>query len=74
MKKIHTKIKRKFELSTCKRQYRFFHPQAKSHRAKTFTSESLAKEWIKQHGTKEGEDTLKLVKRNKRYEIVSKKQ
>lgn len=70
MKKIHTKVKRKFGLSTNKGQYIFFHPKPKVARPKTFASEALAKEWAKQHELKEGDYTLKLVKRNKRFQIV----
>jgi hypothetical protein len=71
MKKIHTKVKRKFGLSSNKNQYKFFHPSAKSNRPKTFVSETMAKAWAKLNSLKEGEYTLKLVKHNKRFQIVS---
>ena len=70
MKKIHTKVKRKFGLSSNKGQYKFFHPSKKTNRPKTFVSESQAKEWAKLKGLKEGEYTLKSVKHNKRFQIV----
>ena len=70
MKKIHTKVKRKFGLSTNRSQYKFFHPSAKSSRPKTFVSGAKADDWAKLNGLKVGEYTLKSVKRNKRFEIV----
>jgi len=70
MKKIHTKAKRKFGLSSNKGQYKFFHPSAKSNRPKTFVSETMARGWAKLKGLKETEYTLKSVKHNKRFQIV----
>ena len=70
MKKSHTKSKRKFGLSTNKRQYAFFHPQAKPHRQRTFVTEAMAKEWAAKTGMKEGEFTIKSAKRGKRFQLV----
>jgi|APIni6443716594_1056825.scaffolds.fasta_scaffold135372_3 hypothetical protein len=70
MKKIHTKVKRKFELSTHKSQYKFFHKTEKIHRPKTFASEALATKWAGEQGLKAGQFTLKKVKHNKRFEIM----
>jgi len=68
MKKIHTKMKRKYDLSTNLNPYRFFHPKEKPHRPKSFGSEALARDWAKQKGL--NEFTLKKVKHNKRFELV----
>ncbi len=70
MKKIHTKVKRKYGLSTAKNQYRFFHPVEKPHRPRTFADEAKAKEWAKAQGLKEGQYSVKSVKNNKRFQIV----
>jgi len=70
MKKIHTKVKRKFELSTHKSQYKFFHRVEKINRPKSFASEELANKWAAENGVKTGQYTLKKVKHNKRFEIV----
>jgi len=70
MNKIHTKVKRKFNLPTHIRQYRFFHPTDADHRPKTFASEELANKWAAGQGIKAGEYSLKRVKRNKRFEVV----
>ena len=71
MKKIHTKVKRKFNLPTHIRQYRFFHPVEEPHRPKSFASEELATKWASSQGLKAGEYSLKRVKRNKRFEVVA---
>ena len=71
MKKIHTKVKRKFGLSTHKSQYTFFHKVEKIHRPKSFASEELANKWATEQGLKAGQYTLKKVKHNKRFEIVA---
>jgi len=73
MNKIHTKVKRKFDLPTHIRQYRFFHPTDADHRPKTFASEELATKWAAGQGLKAGEYSLKRVKHNKRFEIVMQK-
>lgn len=73
MTKIHTKTKRRFNLSTHIPQYRFFHPVAVPHRPKSFASEELANKWAIEKGLKAGEYSLKRVKRNKRFEVVENK-
>ncbi len=73
MKKIHTKVKRKFNLTTNLSQYRFFHPTEKPHRPKSFPSEESANRWAAGQGLKAGEYTLKRVKLNKRFEVVVQK-
>lgn len=73
MNKIHTKVKRKFNLPTHIRQYRFFHPTDADHRPKSFASEELANKWAAGQGLKAGDYSLKSVKRNKRFEVVAQK-
>jgi hypothetical protein len=73
MKKIHTKVKRKFDLPTHIRQYLFFHPADVDHRPKSFASEELANKWASGQGLKQGEYSLKRVKHNKRFEVVVQK-
>lgn len=70
MNKIHTKTKRKFELPTHIRQYRFFHPVDADHRPKSFSSEDAAHKWATEQGLKAGEYSMKSVKRNKRFMVV----
>ena len=70
MKKIHTKIKRKFDLPTHMSQYRFFHKTEKPHRPKSFASEALADKWAAGSGLKPGQYSLKRVKHDKRFEVV----
>lgn len=71
MKKIHTRIKRKYGLSSHKNWYYFFHPAlAKRKRPKTFKTEETANAWALNHGLKPGQYYLKKVKRNRKFEIV----
>ena len=70
MKKVHTKIKRKYGLGTHTNRYDFFHPKKKENRPKTFKTEEAAKAWAKDHGLKPEQYSLKKVKRNKKFQIV----
>ncbi|MBI2208140.1 hypothetical protein HYU50_01470 [Candidatus Woesearchaeota archaeon] len=70
MKKVHTKIKRKFRLSTRFRHSGFFHQAAKKNGPKTFKTESAAHAWASSHGLKPEQYALKSAKRNKRFQIV----
>ncbi len=71
MKKIHTRIKRKYGLSTHKNWYYFFHPTlVKRKRPKTFKTEEAANDWASNHGLKPEEYWLKSVKHNKKFQIV----
>jgi hypothetical protein len=70
MKKIHTKMKRKFALNTKLSHYKFFHPGEKIHRPRTFSTEDAAKKWAEEKGIKEYE--LKSVKKGIRFQIVPK--
>lgn len=71
MNKVHTKIKRKYGLSTHLNQYRFFHP-VKKHRPKTFKTEEAAHAWASNNGLKAEQYALKKVKRNKKFQVVMK--
>ena len=69
MKKIHSRIKRKYRLSTHVGQHHFFHPN-KRKRPKTFKTEESAHNWAKEHGI--SNYSLKKVKRDKKFQIVTK--
>jgi hypothetical protein len=73
VKKIHTATKRKWKLSTHRSAYRFFHPVAKVNRPKTFNTEAAAHVWAKLHKMKEGSYTLKMVKNEKKFQVIAKK-
>jgi len=64
MRKIHSRAKRKYHLSTHINQYRFFHPLAKQSRPKTFKTEEAAKAWASNSGLSQEQYYLKKVKRN----------
>jgi hypothetical protein len=68
MKKIHTRMKRKFGLSSHQKHYYFFHPQEKPHRPQTYKTEESANAAAKKLGIKKY--SLKKVKNNKRFQIV----
>lgn len=70
MKKVHTRIKRKFGLSTHLRHYGFFHPKARKHRPKTFKTEESANRWASEHGLKQEQYYLKKVKHNKKFQVA----
>lgn len=73
MKKIHTRVKRKFNLSRRLKHYAFFHPIQTKHRPKTFKTEQAANAWAEKKGLKKGQYTLKSVKKNKRLQVVMSK-
>jgi len=52
MKKIHTKIKRKYSLTTSFRHRFFFSNVIKKKRPKTFKCEEAAKAYAEKHGIK----------------------
>jgi len=71
MRKIHTKLKRIYRLSTHKNWYGFFHNVIpKRIRPKTFKTEESAHTWAAKHGLKPEEYCLKHVKHNKKFEVV----
>jgi hypothetical protein len=70
MRKVHTRIKRKFGLSTHLNQYSFFHPGIKKHRPKTFKTEESANAWALNHGLKPEQYYLKQVKKGKKFQIM----
>jgi len=70
MTKIHTRIKRRFGLSTHRPHYFYFHVGAKEARPKTFKSEEAAHSWALSHKLNQKQYSLKQVKNNKRYQIV----
>ncbi len=69
MSKTHTRIKRKYGLSTHLNQYAFFHNR-KRYRPKTFKTEEAAHAWALNNGLKPEEYYLKKVKKNRKFEIV----
>jgi hypothetical protein len=71
MKKIHTRVKRKFGLSTHLRHYYSFHEKIGANRPKTFSSEELARKWAAQNGLEEGKYSLKKTKLGKRFQVIS---
>ena len=72
MKKIHTRAKRRFKLSTHINWHGFFHPAEEKHRPKTFKTEEYARAWASGQGLKPEQYHLKSVKRNKRFQVVAK--
>lgn len=64
-------MKRTMGLSTHLKHYNYFHPTVKKIRPKTFKTEETAHAWASSHGLKQGAYTLKSVKRNKKFQIVS---
>lgn len=72
MRKVHTKAKRKYRLSTHINQYAFFHPVKKKSRPKTFKTEESAHVWASKNGLKSGQYSLKKVKKNKKFQILVK--
>ena len=67
MGKIHTKIKRKYGLTTSFRQTKLGAGKKKPG-ARTFASEEAANKWAKEN--KIDSFTLKKVKKDKRFQIV----
>jgi hypothetical protein len=69
MAKIHTKIKRKYGLTTSFR-HKTLGAGKKKTGPRTFISEESAKKWASENKLIDGSYTLKLVKKNKRFQIV----
>ena len=69
MAKIHTRAKRRYNLSRNVNQYHFFHPIARV-RPKTFKTEQAAHAWAKAHDIKDY--SLKKVKKDRKFQIVKK--
>ncbi len=73
MARIHTRVKRRFGLSTHLSHYKFFHTGTKrKNRPKTFKIEEAANEWALKQGLKPEQYFLKKVKKNKKFQIVNK--
>ena len=70
MKKIHTRAKRKWGLSTHLSHYRFFHPKPNKNRPKTFKTEEAANARALKNGLKTEEYYLKKVKHENKFQIV----
>ena len=70
MKKVHTRAKRRYRLSTHINRYDFFHPTVKESRPKTFKTEEAAHSWASGNGLKKEQYSLKKAKRNKKFQIV----
>lgn len=72
MRKVHTRTKRKFGLSTHLRHYKLFHPGVKKpNRPKTFKTEEAANAWALSQGLKPEHYSLKEVKKNKKFRVVT---
>lgn len=71
MAKIHTRIKRRYGLSTSRGHYSYFHGIGKKHRPKTFNTEESANAWALKQGFKPEQYDLKKVKRNKKFQVVA---
>ena len=67
MGKVHTKIKRKYGLTTSFRQKKLGAGEKKP-RPRTFSTEEAANKWAKEN--KIDSFTLKKVKKDKRFQIV----
>lgn len=72
MKKIHTRTKRKFGLTTSENQKDFFKPKPKVHGPRTFSTEQAAHSWASENGLKKDQYVLEPAKKNKRFKIVRK--
>jgi len=70
MTKTHTRIKRRFGLSTSLSHYHFFHPSGVKARPKTFKTEESANAWALKNGLKESKFCLKRAKRGKKFQVV----
>jgi len=71
MAKIHTRIKRRYGLSTSHGHHSYFHGIGKKNRPKTFNTEEAANAWALKQGFKPGQYDLKKVKRNKKFQVVA---
>jgi len=70
MVKIHSRLKRRLQLSTGLSHHNFFHPSVAKNRPKTFKTEESAKLWASTRSLKEGQYSLKNVKHGKRFQVV----
>ena len=70
MVKVHTRIKRKYRVTTSFRQTKLG-TGGKKPRPRTFSTEESAKKWATENKLKEGSYSLKSVKKNKRFQIVN---
>lgn len=71
MSKVHTRIKRKYGLTTSFRNTKLGSGQKKP-RPRTFKTEEAAKLWASQNNIKQDSFTLIKVKKDKRFQIVKK--
>ena len=70
MAKIHTRIKRRYGLSTSHGHHSYFHGIGKKNRPKTFNTEESANAWALKQGLKPEQYSIKNVKRNKKFQMV----
>lgn len=71
MKKIHTRTKRKMDLSSSHRHKAALRGIKRKKRAKTFAEEKAAKEWMKKQNLSEKDYRIEKAKKGKRL-IVKK--
>ena len=71
MAKIHTRIKRRYGLSTSHGHHSYFHGIGKKNRPKTFKTEEAANAWALKQGLKPGQYHIKKVKHNKKFQVVA---
>lgn len=70
MAKIHTRIKRRYGLSTTHGHHSYFHGIGKKNRPKTFNTEGSANTWALKQGFKPEQYDLKKVKHSKKFQVV----
>ncbi len=70
MAKIHSRIKRRYGLSTSHGHYRYFHRKGKNRRPKTFNTEESANAWALKQGLKPEQYSLKNAKSGKKLQVV----
>ena len=70
MAKIHSRIKRRYGLSTGHGHYRYFHRMGKNRRTKTFNTEESAHAWASKQGLKQEQYDLKKAKRGKKLQVI----
>ena len=70
MARMHTRIKRRYGLSTSHGHYSYFHGIRKKNRPKTFKTEEAANVWALKQGLKPEQYSLKNVKHNKKFQVV----
>jgi len=69
VKKIHTRTKRKFNLTSSFQHKAFFSGKIKEHRPKTFKTKEGAKEYAKFKGLKEDSYILIPAKKGKKIQV-----